>query len=302
MTRRGWLLFLAMGVIWGTPYLLIKVAVEDLAPPVVVFGRTSLAGVVMAVLAHRSGALRPALAHWKPVVAFAAIEMAGPWLLLTNAEKRLPSGVTGLLVACVPIVGAVAAFALGERHALHPIRVLGIALGLGGVGLIVGHDLHGSDGVPWWSVVSVLLVCVGYATAPFISARKLSHVPALGVIAVSLCSVALVYAPIAFLARPEHVPPADASLAVLGLAVLCTGIAFTVFFALIAEVGPARATLITFVNPAVAVVLGVLILDEHLTSATIAGFALVVAGCWCATRPTGAVAPDASTEIEVAPS
>lgn len=295
MSRRGWLLFLTMGLIWGTPYLLIKVAVEDLAPPVVVFGRTSLAGVVMAVLASRSGALRPALAHWRPVLAFAAIEMAGPWLLLTNAEKHLPSGITGLLVACVPIVGALSAFLLGDRAALHPIRMIGIAIGLAGVGLIVGRDLRGSGAVPWWSVVSVLLVCVGYATAPFISARKLAHVPGTGVIAVALCAVAALYAPLALVTRPHRLPPADASLAVLGLAVLCTGVAFVVFFALIAEVGPERATLITFVNPAVAVVLGAVILDEQITAATLAGFALVVAGCWFATRrvaprPVAAVA------------
>jgi len=170
VTRRGWLLFAAMGAIWGVPYLLIKVAVEHLDPPVVVFGRTSLAAVVLIVIAARTGALRPALAHWKPVLAFALIEMAGPWLLLTNAEKRLPSGLTGLLVSCVPIFGAFAAYVLGDHTALRLVRVVGIAVGLGGVALLVGRDLNGSGGIPWLSVVEVLLVCVGYATAPVIVA------------------------------------------------------------------------------------------------------------------------------------
>jgi drug/metabolite transporter (DMT)-like permease len=288
VTRRGWLLFAAMSVIWGVPYLLIKVAVEDLAPPVVVFGRTSIAAVALLAVAWRAGAIAPALRHWRPVLAFAAIEMAGPWWLLTDAEQRLPSGLTGLLVACVPIAGAFTAFALGDHEALKPVRVLGIAVGMGGVALLVAHDLGGHGGVPWWSVAEVLLVCVGYATAPFIAARRLGDVPSIGVIAVSLTAVALVYAPFAWTRRPEAVPPADAAWAVVGLAVLCTGIAFLVFFALIAEIGPARAPLITFVNPAVAIVVGALVLDERITSATVAGFVLVLGGCWLATRPPSA--------------
>jgi drug/metabolite transporter (DMT)-like permease len=298
MTRRGWALFAAMGAIWGVPYLLIKVAVDDLAPPVVVFGRTSLAAVALLVVAWRMDALRPALRHWRPVLAFAAIEMAGPWWCLTHAEQRLPSGLTGLLVACVPIVGAVCAFVLGDRDALRPGRVLGIAVGMGGVALLVGHDLGGRGGVPWWSVVEVLAVCVGYATAPFIAARRLADVPTIGVIAVSLAAVALVYAPLAWVRRPDGTPPADAVWAVVGLAVLCTGIAFLVFFALIAEVGPARAPLITFVNPAVAIVLGAIVLDERITGATVGGFVLVLGGCWLATRPATRLVLDAAPAPE----
>ncbi len=297
MTQRGWLLFAAMSVIWGLPYLLIKVAVEHLSPPMIVFGRTSLAAVVLVPLAARSGALAPVLRRWKLVLAFAAIEMAGPWLLLSNAEKTLPSGLTGLLVACVPMVGAIAAYLLGDHTALRPVRLLGIAIGIGGVALLVAGDLGGSHGVPWWSIAQVLLVCVGYATAPFIVERRLGDVPAIGVIAVSLAAVALAMAPLAWFTRPESSPPASTWWAVLGLAVVCTGIAFIVFFALIAEVGPARATLITFVNPAVAVLLGALVLDEEITVATIGGFVLVLTGCWLATRGSRA----STLEAELVP-
>lgn len=293
MTRRGWLLFAAMGVIWGVPYLLIKVAVKHMSPPVVVFGRTSVAAVVLVILAARSDAIRPALRRWKLVLAFAAIEIAGPWLLLTNAETRLPSGLTGLLVSCVPIVGAVSAYALGDRSALRPVRLFGIAVGLGGVALLVGGDLTGNGGTPWWSVVQVMLVCVGYATAPFIASRRLSDVPALGIIAVSLATVAIVYAPFAWLNRPSAMPPATGLWAVLGLSIVCTGVAFLVFFALIAEIGPMRATLITFVNPAVAVILGAVFLDESITLSTLGGFVLVLTGCWFATRPSPATVPAA---------
>ncbi len=274
-----------MGVIWGVPYLLIKVAVEDLEPAVIVFGRTALAALVLAPLARRSDALRSALRHWKPVAAFALIEMAGPWFLLTHAEQDLPSGLTGLLVACVPLVGAVVARLLGDHGALAPGRLAGIAVGLGGVALLVGGDLGGEGGIPWASVGAVALVCVGYATAPFIAARRLQGVPSLGVITLALALVAVLYAPLAWLARPAETPPADALASVIGLALVCTALAFVVFFALIAEIGPARATLITFVNPAVAVVLGAAVLGEAITAATVAGFVLVLAGCALATRP-----------------
>jgi drug/metabolite transporter (DMT)-like permease len=285
VTARGWALFAVMGAIWGVPYLLIKVAVEELEPPVVVFGRTSLAALALVVLAVRRGALRPALARWRPVLAFAAIEMALPWLLLTDAERRLPSGLTGLLVACVPIVGAIAAYLLGDHTALRPTRVLGIGLGVAGVALLVAQDLGADGPIPWWSVIEVLLVCVGYATAPFIAARRLADVPSLGVIGFSLAAVTVVYAPFAWAARPATAPSADTLWALAALAILCTGVAFVLFFALIAEIGPARATLITFVNPAVAVVLGALVLDERITLATVGGFVLVLGGCWFATRP-----------------
>jgi len=285
MTRRGWLLFAAMSAIWGIPYLLIKVAVKHVDPPVVVFGRTSLASAVLLILAARSGALRIALRHWRPVLAFAAIEMGAPWLLLTNAEKTLPSGLTGLLVACVPLFGALAAYMLGDHAALRPVRLAGIVIGLGGVALLVGGDLgSGGHGIPWWSVVEVMLVCVGYSIGPFIVDRRLADVPSIGVVAVSLAAVAIVVAPLAWLARPAHAPPATAWSAVIALAAVCTGLAFVVFFALIAEIGPARATLITFVNPAVAVVLGAVVLDESITFATLAGFVLVLTGCRLGTR------------------
>jgi drug/metabolite transporter (DMT)-like permease len=286
MTRRGWMLFAAMSVIWGLPYWFIKVAVEEVSPAVVVFGRTALAGVALLLVAARAGAISEALRHWRWLLAFAALEMGVPWFLLTHAEEELPSGLTGLLVACVPLVAVVVAFVLGDRHALRPVRLAGIAIGLGGVALLVGGDLGTDNGVPWFSVVEVLLVCVCYASGPFIVARRLSDVASIGVVAVSLSLVAIVSAPFAYWTRPDAAPSAEAWWAIIGLAVICSGLAFIVFFALIDEVGPARSTLITFVNPAVAVLVGAAVLDEKITAYTIGGFVLVLAGCWLATRPS----------------
>jgi drug/metabolite transporter (DMT)-like permease len=291
MTRRGWTLFAAMSVIWGMPYLFIKIAVADVEPAVVVFGRTALAGVVLLAVAAHRGVVRATLAQWRWVLPFAAIEMLVPWLLLTHAEEELPSGLTGLLVACVPLAGAVIAYVLGDHHALAPIRLAGIAVGLGGVALLVGRDLNTGNGIPWLAVVQVMIVCLCYATGPFIVSRKLVNVPDLGVVAVALCAAAIVVTPLAIADWPASTPPADALWSILGLAVICTGIAFLVFFALIDEIGPNRATLITFANPAVAIILGAVFLDEAITLATLGGFVLVLAGCWLATRPALSAAP-----------
>jgi drug/metabolite transporter (DMT)-like permease len=169
--------------------------------------------------------------------------------------------------------------------------VLGIVLGLGGVAFLVAADLGGE--APWWSIAEVLVVCVAYATAPFIAARRLADVPDIGVVALALSAVALVYAPVAWLTWPDDPPPVRAWLAVVALGLLCTAIAFVVFFRLIRAVGPSRSTLITFVNPAVAVIVGAIVLDEQITVATLVGFALILAGCWLATthRPDDVVTP-----------
>jgi len=299
VTKRGWVLFAAMGFIWGIPYFLIRVAVKQLEPPVIVLGRTMLAAAVLLVLAKRAGAIGPALRRWRPVLVFAIVEMAIPWILLTTAEQHLASGMTALIIASVPIVGTIAAFLLGDRHALRFVRIVGIASGLAGVALLVGRDLASDNPPPWWSVAEVLIVVVCYATAPFWADRRLSEVPSLGVIAVSLSIVTLIYLPIAATALPTSMPSINVVLAVLGLALICTALAFVVFFRLIAEAGPAKAGLITFVNPVVAVTLGALFLDEVITAATIVGSLLVMTGCWLATRPPPADNPAPATHPEI---
>jgi drug/metabolite transporter (DMT)-like permease len=302
MTRRGWTLFAVMSVIWGTPYLLIKVAVDEVAPPVVVAFRTGVAAMVLVPLAGARGALMPALRRWRPLALFTLLEMAGPWILLVDAERVLASSLTGLLVATVPLVGTLVSFILGDRSALRPVRLAGLVVGFVGVALVVGFGGDGSAAVR--PIIEVLLVAVGYAVAPFILDRKLSDVPGIGVIAVALGAVFLLYLGPAIATAPSEMPSAQALGALLGLAVLCTGIAFIIFFALIAEVGPARATLITFVNPAVALGLGVVFLHEPLTTGLVLGFPLVLAGCWLASQhsrpadaPPGAGEPEPVPEL-----
>lgn len=279
MSRRGWALFLAMGFIWGMPYLFIKEAVDSFAPAAVVSGRTLGAALLVLPIAARTGALRPALARWPWVLAFGAIEMAGPFMLLSHAEQTLPSGLTGLLVSTVPLVAAVIGFAGGDRGALDAARVAGLVVGIAGVALVVGGGGDGTIGVV--PVAEVLLTAVCYAVAPFIVVRRLSDVPALGPITLSLGAVGLAYLPVALVTQ-DGAPTGRSIAAVVALAVLCTALAFAVFFALIAEVGPTRAPLITYVNPVVALGLGVVVLDEQVTTAMLAGIPLVLVGCWFA--------------------
>ena len=280
MSRRGILLFAAMCVIWGVPYLMIRVAVRELAPVTLVFGRTAIGALLLAPIALFRGALRPLVSRWRPLVAYTAIEVAIPWVLLARAETKLSSSLTGLLIAAVPLVGAVVVTLTGEREQQGSRRWLGLLVGIAGVAAIVGLNLGAVDAP---AVVEIALVAVCYAVGPIILSRSLAELPALDVVAASLVLTAVAYAPLAAARWPSALPSGRVLLSVVGLAVLCTAIAFLVFFALIAEVGPVRATVITYVNPAVAAILGVSVLGEHVTWGMGVGFALVLAGSVLAT-------------------
>jgi drug/metabolite transporter (DMT)-like permease len=280
VTRRGWLLFVAMSVIWGLPYLLIRVSVREVSPAFLVFVRTTGAGLLLAPFVVRRGALGPLLARWKPLVLYTLVELALPWWFLFSAEKRVTSSLAGLLVAAVPIAGAVIARLTGTDR-LDRRRLAGLALGMVGAGALVGFDVGRSSLL---AASSFLVIVTGYALGPWILARYLSGVASASVILASLVLCAAAYAPFAIVQAPRHRVGADAILSMAGLTVVCTALAFTIFFALIKEVGPMRATVITYVNPAVAVVLGVVVLGESFGWATGVGFVAVLGGSLLATR------------------
>jgi drug/metabolite transporter (DMT)-like permease len=280
MSRRGALLFAAMCVIWGIPYLLIKVAVEDMSPAVLVLGRTLIAAALLLPVAAIRGELRPLRPYLLPIAVFAGVEIALPWVLLGAAETTVSSSLTALLISAVPLVATAIAMTTGGER-LRPVNGLGLALGVLGVAAIVGLDVQGAHVVP---LLEIGLVAVCYAVGPAILQRWLSGLPALGVIAVSLVLTAVVYLPIAAFDLPDATPSAEALASVLTLALVCTALAFVLFFALIGEVGPVRSTVITYVNPAVAALLGVLVLDERFSVGMGVGFVLVLAGSVLATR------------------
>jgi drug/metabolite transporter (DMT)-like permease len=289
MSRRGALLFAAMCVIWGIPYLLIRVAVRELAPVTLVFARTALGAALLTPIAAWRGELRPLLRHWKPLLVYTAAEVAIPWVLLARAETRLTSSLTGLLIAAVPLVGAVIVTLTGDRERQGGRRWFGLLVGIGGVAALVGLDVGQISVV---ALVEVGLVAVGYAVGPIILARRLGDLPVFGVVAASLIGSTIVYAPFAAASWPRQTPSAHVLESVVGLAVVCTALAFVVFFALIAEVGPVRATVITYVNPAVAAILGVVVLSEHISAGMVLGFALVLVGCVLATGGVAEPVPE----------
>jgi drug/metabolite transporter (DMT)-like permease len=279
MSRRGWILFAAMSLIWGIPYLLIRIAVRDISPPTLVFLRTAPAALMLLPLAIRQGALGSLRTHWRAVIAYTACEICVPWLLLFRAEQHIPSSLAGLLVAAVPLIAVLLAWV--TRHGDPPNwrRLIGLLVGFAGVAVIVGVDVHGSDLI---AVGEMGIVALGYATGPLIVSRYLSSIPSLAVVTASLVLTALVYSPVALTHLPKHLSPEEIA-SVIILIVVCSSVAFVVFFALIAEVGPARATVVTYVNPAVAVVLGIALLHEHFTIGIALGFPLVLIGSFFGT-------------------
>jgi len=300
-------MFAAMSVIWGLPYLLIKVAVGGVPVPVLVLARVGLGAALLLPIALRRkqfAAIRPV---WPWLAMFAVVEIILPWFALSEAERGISSSLTGLLVASVPIIVAVLSLFLRGGDRLSPIRWTGLLIGLGGVALLAGPNLIGSGatGGTSRSVGEVLFVSLCYATGPLIATRKLTNVPPVAMTAACLVLASVIYAPLAALNWPSAVPPARVLLALAGLALICTAAAFLIFFRLIAEVGPARASVITYVNPAIAVSLGVLVLGEHVTPIMLAAFVTILAGSLLATRPArgpaeeredGAEPPEARAE------
>ena len=286
MSRRGWILFASLGLIWGLPYLLIKVGVTSLSTPMVVFSRLAIAAIILMPIAIGTRQLGQLRGHMRWVIAFALVEMTFTWWALTWAEERISSSLAGLFIATVPLTTALIARRLGMDDRLTGTRLVGMGIGFVGVGALVGLDVTGGDLL---AIAALVVTVLGYSIGPLIVDRRLQGVPSLAVIAVSLTINAVIYAPFAWVTRPTEPVPASAWLAVILLGALCTAAAFIIFFALIAEVGPSRTTLITYVNPAVAVVLGIVILDEPFTLGIALGFPLVLLGSWLATRRSPAI-------------
>jgi drug/metabolite transporter (DMT)-like permease len=288
VTRRATVLFLALGLAWGIPYLLIKVAVEELNPLTLVLARTLLAAVLLMPIALAKGAVRPVLRRWRPLLAYSVIEIVVPWLFLTRAEQHITSSLAGLLIAAVPFASVGVAVAFGRRERLGPMGLGGLLLGFAGVAFLVGVDVGGSQ---LGAVAEMAIVVACYATGAAILGKWMGDLPGIGVVALSVAIASLVYAPFAIPGLPTALPSAKVVASVLLLAVVCTAAAFLLLFALIGEIGPVRATTITYLNPVVAVLAGAVILGERITVWTVTGFALVLTGCLGVARSRRTPAP-----------
>ncbi len=295
-SSRAFLLFAGLGVAWGIPYLLIKIAVDELHPTTLVLSRVVIASLVMVPLAVSRGALAGALRHWRAVVVYAVIEIVLPWFFLTDAERHLPSSLTGLLIAGVPIVGVVIALVTRRSEHLGARGALGLGIGFAGVALLVGFESGATSGGGEAQAVGELAVVIlCYAIGPVIMARHLADAPATGVIALSLLTATAIYAVPGVAHAPDRWPSASVTASAVGLGLICTAAALMLFFALVAEVGALRSTLVTYLNPAVAVAAGAIVLDEPITWLTAAGFVLVLAGSALASRRAPAVESEPPT-------
>jgi drug/metabolite transporter (DMT)-like permease len=281
MKRSGALLFAAMCLVWGIPYFLIRIAVGEISPAMLVFARTAIGAVILMPVVLARGGLRDLRGKWIPVLAFAALEIGGSWFFLFSAEQHISSSLAALLVSSVPLVGVLVAPLFGNREGIGPLGIAGLVLGLAGVAAIVGLELHATD---TWSIVEMAFVAVGYALGPAVLRRYLAGVPSVSVIGVSLAACAIAYTPFAVMQWPRSLPSVEVLISVGVLGLVCTAAAFLLFYALIEKIGPVRATVITYVNPAVAAIVGVAILHETFTIAMGVGFVLVIAGSFLATR------------------
>ena len=287
MSRKGLLLFLIAGTAWGMPYLFIRIAVEDFSTWTIVFTRVIIGAAVLIPIAIYRKALLPALKAWKYVLAYAALEMIGPWFLITEAERVINSGLAGLLVATVPFFGLlIGIFYQKDKSLKHPKTLAGLAIGFAGIILLVGIDtLAGHVSLP--HVFMIILAAIGYAVAPVIVATKIPNVSGVAVNGLAMAIVAIVYAVPALFALPSEIaaaPPVESWLSLVGLGVICSAIAFVAFFRLVREIGSARATLVTYMNMAVAVLLGIILLSEPITPGILIGMPLVLIGSVLATR------------------
>ena len=290
MSARAWTAFAIVAVLWGIPYLLIKVAVDDGIPPAfLAWARCMIGAAVLLPLAWRKGSLSGLRSRWRVLLAFTLIEIVLPWPLLAAGEQSIDSSLAAILVATVPLLVALIAmrFDAGERPT--GARLFGMVLGFGGVVALLGVDVAGQPREVVGAVL-VLLVALCYATGPMIVKLRLPDADPVGTVAAALALASVLLAPAAAIAPPQTTPSTDAVLSVVVLGLACSALAFVFFFVLIKEAGPSRASIITYVNPVVAVTLGVALLDEDLGPGAVAGLLLILAGSWLATggRPPGA--------------
>lgn len=283
MSARAWLAFGALGIIWGLPYLFIKIAVQEISPFDVAWGRITLAALILLPIAWRRGALRALVTHKAAVFAFALVEFAIPFSAISMGERWIPSSVTAILIATVPLIIAIISRFFGLHERLGAVRVIGLVVGFGGVVALVGFGTL-SGPLAWAGAGCVLIATVGYAIGPLIIQKHLHAVDSIGPVAGSLSIASVLLLAPALLTLPRRMPStlALSSVAILGL--VCTALAMLLMFYLVKNAGASRASIITYVNPAVATLLGMALLDERLGVWGLVGFGLVLLGSWLATR------------------
>jgi drug/metabolite transporter (DMT)-like permease len=288
MNWRVWLTFGALSVIWGVPYFFIRIAVQEVPPLVVAWGRITIAALILLPIAWRRGSLASLRGNWVAVCWFAVAEFVVPFSAIAIGERWIGSAITGILIAGVPLTIVILSHFFGVHEQLGGRRLLGLVTGFFGVAALVGFGpVSGLQG--WAGVGCMLLATVGYAIGPLIIQRYLSGMDSLGAVAASLTIASLVLLLPALVTFPTHLPSVVSlsSIAVLGL--LCTAIAMLLMFYLVGHAGAARASIITYINPVVATLLGAGFLHERLGVVGTLAFGIILIGSWLATRTTTVV-------------
>lgn len=282
MTRRSWVQFGFLAAFWGASYLFIKVALEDVfSPPMVVFLRTALAALALWPLARLDGGLGAVRDRLGTVVVLAFVQVAAPFMLISFGEQEISSSLTGILVATAPIFTFLLAIFISQDERAHGIGLIGVAMGISGVVLLLGLDAGGGTAALIGGLM-IVMASLGYAAGAFAVKRKLSDLQPVALVTGTMAASALMAAPVAVFDLPDAAPGIDAIGSLLALGVLGTGISFVLFYSLIADVGPAKASLVAYVAPGFAVLYGVALLGEDFTLATLGGLVLILSGSWLA--------------------
>jgi len=289
MSRRNWVLFFLVGLLWGIPYLLMKVAVRELSPALIVFDRVFIGSLVLIPIAIKRKTLVPAFASMKYIAIYAVGEMILPWILITSAEKKVSSGLAGLLVSTVPIWSTIMASFNGDKSVWHHKRLFGLVLGFIGLVLVVGIESF-SGNQSLMAIGMILLASVGYAASTIMVNAKIPHVDGIAINGIAMVITAIVYLPFAIINWPSHVPSGETTTSLIALGLFPTAMAFIYFFQLMKSIGPARSSLVTYLNTAFAVLLGVLLLHEPLTVGIMVGLPLVLVGSYFASRKSSPAA------------
>ena len=283
MTRKHLGQFMLVGFLWGVPYLFMRVAVREWPPSLVVFGRVLIGSAILFPIAIRRGSVRESLKGFKWIFIYALLEMCGPWYLITHAETKINSGLAGLLVATVPIWSTIYSSMAGDKSVWHHKRLLGIIIGFLGLVSIVGIETI-SGSADTYSVLQIVLAAILYSTAMAIILRGMPNGDGVAINAIAMAITAVIFLPSAIGNWPTQTPSLKATLCLIGLGVLSTGLAFMIYFNLVKEIGQARGSMVTYLNTAFAVLLGVIVLGEPLTIGIIVGLPLVLVGSYFASR------------------
>ena len=282
VNRRAWIQMSVLAALWGASYMFIKVALDDVSPIVVVWVRLVLASLVLVPIAYRRGALSALRPHVGTVALLSVIQVAAPFLLITFGEKHIASSLAGILVASAPIFTALLAVRMDREELATGWRLVGIVVGIVGVALLFGVDLSG-DSAALLGGLMVLLASLGYAIGPLQMKRRLQGIQPVGIAATTMTAAALLLTPaVPFAIAASHTPGLDTVGSLLVLGAGGTGIAFLIFYTLIAEIGPGRATVVAYIAPGFSVLYGIVLLDERFTAGTAAGLLLILAGSWLA--------------------